>query len=179
MPGGRSGSVKFPLSLVTVACSTSWPTSTTVTLALRTTAPEGSVTVPSNVAFTACPRSAWDEPSTNRTTNRTRMDPRTCLNFLYDIMGSLRMWIRLSVFERYIVRTPYERYSRNPLLSRRKFAVRIKWLYLRGNRFLAAPLRAFCRRRFPALCRRQHGSSRCAGLSLHAVQKLPQRRGAR
>src|SRR5208283_2532067 len=56
----------------------------TVTVALGTTAPDGSVTVPSSVPLTACPMSTCE----NASTNRAVMDPRMGLTTLFNVIIS-------------------------------------------------------------------------------------------
>jgi hypothetical protein len=60
--------------------------SVAVTLAFETTAPVASVTVPSSVAFTACPGSECENPSNSS----EKTVARTGFVDLNDIVGSLR-----------------------------------------------------------------------------------------
>src|ERR1700749_3863712 len=62
-PGGRSGSVKFPLSFVVVVCETFCPVRLMTTVALGKAAPDGSVTVPTIVPVTACASERGPEAS--------------------------------------------------------------------------------------------------------------------
>jgi hypothetical protein len=60
-----------------------------MTLAPGTTAPEGSVTVPSSVPFTACPSDACEKPSKSRMI----MDPRMGLITLFNVISASKFLV--------------------------------------------------------------------------------------